>query len=161
MVCLYARILAFRHLQLITLASCKLEAGVTIYSLRVDSVHSEAYKVLARMNRACQDTEQVLSINKIEVQYDKTSKQVNVQVLKTTLWDHIQESVHIPIQVNNVPNPFTTHIYINGSDIFHGNKPTYVEGVGIQYTPKDCDLDLWSMQSLEELVTVLLRSLDI
>lgn len=60
-----------------------------------------------------------------------------------------------------MPNPFTTHIYINGSDIFHGNKPTYVEGVGIQYTPKDCDLDMWSMQSLEELVTVLLRSLDI
>ncbi|KAH1218803.1 Condensin complex subunit 2 [Glycine max] len=117
MVCLYARILAFHHLQLITLASCTLEAGVTIYSLRVDSVHSEAYKVLARMNRACQDTEQDTTlgnvnaesgqasrkevgkkINKIEVQYDKTSKQVNVQVLKTTLWDHIQESVHIPIQ---------------------------------------------------------------
>ncbi|XLR14255.1 hypothetical protein S83_042193, partial [Arachis hypogaea] len=27
-------------------ASCTLEAGVKIYSLRVDSVHSEAYKVL-------------------------------------------------------------------------------------------------------------------
>ncbi|KAG4981123.1 hypothetical protein JHK84_034705 [Glycine max] len=53
-------ILAFRHvLPLITLASCTLEAGVKIYSLRVDSVHSEAYKVLARMNRAGQDTEEV------------------------------------------------------------------------------------------------------
>jgi len=38
-------------------ASCTLEAGVRIYSLRVDSVHSDAYKVLARMNRAGQDTE--------------------------------------------------------------------------------------------------------
>ncbi|XP_006592804.1 condensin complex subunit 2 isoform X3 [Glycine max] len=40
------------------IASCTLEAGVKIYSLRVDSVHSEAYKVLARMNRAGQDTEE-------------------------------------------------------------------------------------------------------
>ncbi|TKY48717.1 Condensin complex subunit 2 [Spatholobus suberectus] len=40
------------------IASCTLEAGVKIYSLRVDSVHSEAYKVLARMNRAGQETEE-------------------------------------------------------------------------------------------------------
>ncbi|XP_037405648.1 condensin complex subunit 2-like isoform X3 [Triticum dicoccoides] len=33
-------------------ASCTLEAGVKIYSLRVDSVHSEAYKVLGAINRA-------------------------------------------------------------------------------------------------------------
>ncbi|PRQ31947.1 putative condensin complex subunit 2/barren [Rosa chinensis] len=33
-------------------ASCTLEAGVKIYSLRVDSVHAEAYKVLGRINRA-------------------------------------------------------------------------------------------------------------
>ncbi|KAM7495589.1 hypothetical protein LguiB_030198 [Lonicera macranthoides] len=33
-------------------ASCTLEAGVKIYSLRVDSVHSEAYKVLGRIIRA-------------------------------------------------------------------------------------------------------------
>ncbi|KAF7805780.1 condensin complex subunit 2 [Senna tora] len=39
-------------------ASCTLEAGVKIYSLRVDSVHSEAYKVLGGMNRAGQETEQ-------------------------------------------------------------------------------------------------------
>ncbi|XP_068500234.1 condensin complex subunit 2-like isoform X2 [Phaseolus vulgaris] len=37
-------------------------------------------------------------INKIEVQYDKTSKQVNVQALKITLWDHIQESIQLPFQ---------------------------------------------------------------
>ncbi|XP_010556994.1 PREDICTED: condensin complex subunit 2-like isoform X2 [Tarenaya hassleriana] len=36
-------------------ASCTLEAGVKIYSLRVDSVHSEAYKVLGGINRAGQD----------------------------------------------------------------------------------------------------------
>jgi condensin complex subunit 2 len=33
-------------------ASCTLEAGVKIYSLRVDSVHAEAYKVLGGINRA-------------------------------------------------------------------------------------------------------------
>ncbi|XP_047060141.1 condensin complex subunit 2-like isoform X1 [Lolium rigidum] len=33
-------------------ASCTLEAGVKIYSLRVDSVHCEAYKVLGGINRA-------------------------------------------------------------------------------------------------------------
>ncbi|KAE8685082.1 Condensin complex subunit 2, putative isoform 2 [Hibiscus syriacus] len=39
-------------------ASCTLEAGVKIYSLRVDSVHSEAYKVLGGINRACYENEQ-------------------------------------------------------------------------------------------------------
>ncbi|KAJ0982430.1 hypothetical protein J5N97_010685 [Dioscorea zingiberensis] len=33
-------------------ASCTLEAGVKIYSMRVDSVHTEAYKVLGGINRA-------------------------------------------------------------------------------------------------------------
>ncbi|KAM1767703.1 hypothetical protein ACFX12_045765 [Malus domestica] len=37
-------------------------------------------------------------VNKIEVQYDKTSKQVDVQVLKETLWNHVQESVQTSIQ---------------------------------------------------------------
>ncbi|CAJ1956276.1 unnamed protein product [Sphenostylis stenocarpa] len=37
-------------------------------------------------------------INKIEVQYDKTSKQVNVEALKITLWDRIQESIQLPFQ---------------------------------------------------------------
>ncbi|KAK2987018.1 hypothetical protein RJ640_004744, partial [Escallonia rubra] len=36
-------------------ASCTLEAGVKIYSLRVDSVHSEAYKVLGLLIRASGD----------------------------------------------------------------------------------------------------------
>lgn len=44
-----------------------------------------------------------LQVNKIEVQYDKTSKQVDVQALKETLWDHIQESN----QVIEVCNGFT------------------------------------------------------
>lgn len=39
-------------------ASCTLEAGVKIYSMRVDSVHSEAYKVLGGINRVGQDSEQ-------------------------------------------------------------------------------------------------------
>ncbi|KAL0671051.1 hypothetical protein Bca4012_033755 [Brassica carinata] len=37
-------------------------------------------------------------VNKIEVQYDKASKQVDVQVLKETLWDCLQESPQPPIQ---------------------------------------------------------------
>ncbi|XP_038996383.1 condensin complex subunit 2-like isoform X2 [Hibiscus syriacus] len=37
--------------------SCTLEAGVKIYSLRVDSVHSEAYKVLGGINRAGYENE--------------------------------------------------------------------------------------------------------
>ncbi|RXH67999.1 hypothetical protein DVH24_028146 [Malus domestica] len=40
-------------------ACCTLEAGVKIYSMRVDSVHSEAYKVLGGMNRVGQESEQV------------------------------------------------------------------------------------------------------
>ncbi|XP_051152050.1 condensin complex subunit 2 isoform X2 [Andrographis paniculata] len=39
-------------------ASCTLEAGVKIYSMRVDSVHSEAYKVLGGINRVGQADEQ-------------------------------------------------------------------------------------------------------
>lgn len=42
---------------------------------------------------------QIPQINKIEVQYDKTSKQVDVQALKLILWDHIQESIQLPFQV--------------------------------------------------------------
>lgn len=36
-------------------ASCTLEAGVKIYSTRVDSVHSETYKVLGGLNRTAGD----------------------------------------------------------------------------------------------------------
>ncbi|KAJ9560987.1 hypothetical protein OSB04_006147 [Centaurea solstitialis] len=39
-------------------ASCTLEAGVRIYSMRVDSVHSEAYKVLGGISRVSQEPEQ-------------------------------------------------------------------------------------------------------
>ncbi|KAK4484351.1 hypothetical protein RD792_006928 [Penstemon davidsonii] len=39
-------------------ASGTLEAGVKIYSMRVDSVHSEAYKVLGGINRVGQEDEQ-------------------------------------------------------------------------------------------------------
>ncbi|XP_015581036.1 condensin complex subunit 2 [Ricinus communis] len=35
-------------------------------------------------------------VDKTEVQYDKTSKQVDVQALKEILWDHIQESIEVP-----------------------------------------------------------------
>lgn len=39
-------------------------------------------------------------VNKIEVQYDKTSKQVDVQALKVTLWDCMQESQEKSVQVS-------------------------------------------------------------
>ncbi|XP_072995563.1 condensin complex subunit 2 isoform X2 [Typha latifolia] len=42
-------------------ASCTLEAGVKIYSMRVDSVHSEAYKVLGGINRAGREEEKETS----------------------------------------------------------------------------------------------------
>ncbi|KMT12767.1 hypothetical protein BVRB_4g088610 [Beta vulgaris subsp. vulgaris] len=42
-------------------ASCTLEAGVKIYALRVDSVHSEAYKVLGGISRAGFDDQQEIS----------------------------------------------------------------------------------------------------
>ncbi|KAK4492816.1 hypothetical protein RD792_000141 [Penstemon davidsonii] len=37
-------------------------------------------------------------VGKIEVQYDKTSKQVDVHALKETLWDHIQKLDQISVQ---------------------------------------------------------------
>ncbi|KAK9074066.1 hypothetical protein SSX86_006663 [Deinandra increscens subsp. villosa] len=39
-------------------ASCTLEAGVKIYSMRVDSVHAEAYRVLSGINRVGLEVEQ-------------------------------------------------------------------------------------------------------
>ncbi|XP_058773650.1 condensin complex subunit 2-like [Vicia villosa] len=48
------------------MASCILEAGVKIYSLRVDSLYSETYKVLARMTRAGQESEQGCSNTSLE-----------------------------------------------------------------------------------------------
>lgn len=40
-----------------------------------------------------------VQVNKIEVKYDKASKQVDVQALKETLWDHIQEFTQTSVQV--------------------------------------------------------------
>lgn len=42
----------------------------------------------------------MFQVNKIEVQYDKTSKQVDVQALKGMLWDLIRESVDAPETVS-------------------------------------------------------------
>ncbi|KAI7725952.1 hypothetical protein M8C21_004157 [Ambrosia artemisiifolia] len=57
-------------------ASCTLEAGVRIYSMRVDSVHSEAYKVLGGISRVAQDAEQdvVQDGNTDNMQVEGTSK---------------------------------------------------------------------------------------
>ncbi|KAM7270086.1 hypothetical protein ACFE04_029300 [Oxalis oulophora] len=48
-------------------------------------------------------------VNKIEVQYDKTSKQVDVQALKETLWGHIQESPHVSTQILTSFPPLSQH----------------------------------------------------
>ncbi|KAH9803910.1 Condensin complex subunit 2 [Citrus sinensis] len=37
-----------------------------------------------------------IQVEKIEVQYDKSSKQVNIHVLKETLWYHVQEITEVP-----------------------------------------------------------------
>ncbi|XP_065016320.1 condensin complex subunit 2-like isoform X1 [Musa acuminata AAA Group] len=58
-------------------ASCTLEAGVKIYSMRVDSVHSEAYKVLGGINRAGreEDNDNMETVDNIDTaQADGLSK---------------------------------------------------------------------------------------
>lgn len=50
-------------------------------------------------------------VSRIEVQYDKTSKQVDVQALKVTLWDHMQQSP----QMSNEVGDFLC--YVEGNDI--------------------------------------------
>ncbi|XP_054812792.1 condensin complex subunit 2 isoform X1 [Prosopis cineraria] len=63
-------------------ASCTLEAGVKIYALRVDSVHSEAYKVLGGMNRAGQETEQdtALENDNVEKGQEGSKKEVDTKL---------------------------------------------------------------------------------
>ncbi|KAK7335586.1 hypothetical protein VNO80_27512 [Phaseolus coccineus] len=56
------------------IASCTLEAGVRIYSLRVDSVHSDAYKVLAGMNRVGQDTEEDATLGSVNAEKGQASR---------------------------------------------------------------------------------------
>ncbi|XP_071699394.1 condensin complex subunit 2-like [Rutidosis leptorrhynchoides] len=70
-------------------ASCTLEAGVRIYSMRVDSVHSEAYKVLGGISRVAQDSEQdnAEEGNTDNIQVEGTSRKQKEQKLSplTTL----------------------------------------------------------------------------
>ncbi|KAI7986908.1 Condensin complex subunit 2 [Camellia lanceoleosa] len=54
-------------------ASCTLEAGVKIYSMRVDSVHSEAYKVLGGITRVGKQNEPVAFA--VDPFYHQTSAQ--------------------------------------------------------------------------------------
>ncbi|KAG2371585.1 Condensin complex subunit 2 Chromosome-associated protein [Vigna angularis] len=56
------------------IASCTLEAGVRIYSLRVDSVHSDAYKVLAGMNRAGQDNQEGATLGSVNTENGEASR---------------------------------------------------------------------------------------
>ncbi|KAJ8557253.1 hypothetical protein K7X08_002878 [Anisodus acutangulus] len=52
-------------------ASCTLEAGVKIYSMRVDSVHSEAYKVLGGINRVGNGNEQDPAVEDANAENDQ------------------------------------------------------------------------------------------
>jgi len=58
----------------------------------------------------------MFQVNKIEVQYDKTSKQVDVHALKETLWGQIQESTEVPEPVSLffslVVDSFLTQMYV-------------------------------------------------
>ena len=42
----------------------------------------------------------MFQVNKVEVNYDKTSKQVDVHALKESLWDQIQEYTEVPETVS-------------------------------------------------------------
>lgn len=46
-----------------------------------------------------------LQVNKVEVQYDKSSKQVDVHALKQTLWNCIQQ----PTETNQMVSMFPSH----------------------------------------------------
>ena len=41
----------------------------------------------------------MFQVNRVEAHYDKTSKQVDVNLLKGALWDQIQEVVRVPEMV--------------------------------------------------------------
>ncbi|XP_027064801.1 condensin complex subunit 2-like [Coffea arabica] len=62
------------------------------------SDHESAYGNVEDLSNLVSQPRQV---NKIEVQYDKTSKQVDVQALKETLWDHIREKNLAEVQENS------------------------------------------------------------
>ncbi|KAG0459735.1 hypothetical protein HPP92_022863 [Vanilla planifolia] len=55
-------------------ASCTLEAGVKIYSLRVDSLHSEAYKVLGGINRVGRE-EEIENVAEGNQMHDRTEQE--------------------------------------------------------------------------------------
>ena len=59
-----------------------------------------------------------MQVTKIEVQYDKTSKQVDVQALKETLWGHIQESHQMSIRVSFVFLPFSDFFLLHYKNVF-------------------------------------------
>lgn len=43
-----------------------------------------------------------MKVNKIDIQYDKVSKQVDVHALKDMLWNHIQGSIETSDVVSNI-----------------------------------------------------------
>ncbi|XP_026659351.2 condensin complex subunit 2-like isoform X2 [Phoenix dactylifera] len=79
-------------------ASCTLEAGVKIYSLRVDSVHSEAYKVLGGINRASQedDNENLTERNVIRTEQEgHISKDLDKKVSPLSTLESSYEALNV------------------------------------------------------------------
>lgn len=69
---------------------------------------------------------QTIQVNKIEVQYDKTSKQVDVQALKETLWGHMQKSTQSSVKVSEyLVIFFITSFYDIGCSLYYCNQTKY------------------------------------
>ncbi|KAL5730743.1 hypothetical protein ACHQM5_003535 [Ranunculus cassubicifolius] len=78
-------------------ASCTLEAGVKIYASRVDSVHSEAYKVLGALMRAgrCDEQEAVLDGDHGREQEEGHSKKEKKMVSPLSTLEPSFESLNV------------------------------------------------------------------
>ncbi|XP_070672639.1 condensin complex subunit 2-like [Malus domestica] len=80
-------------------ASCTLEGGVKIYSMRVDSVHTEAYKVLGGMNRVGQESEQDTRVEDANVDNGKDVASSRMRCRRRYLphqrWNHLLEALNV------------------------------------------------------------------
>ncbi|KAM1274131.1 hypothetical protein EV1_023913 [Malus domestica] len=79
-------------------ASCTLEGGVKIYSMRVDSVHTEAYKVLGGMNRVGQESEQDTRVEDANADNGKDVASSRMRRRRRYLphqrWNHLLEALN-------------------------------------------------------------------
>ena len=94
----------------------------------------------------------MFQVNKIEVQYDKTSKQVDVHALKETLWGQIQESTEVPEPVSLffslVVDSFLTQVCVCVCIIIHCSKFSIGLAFLVHYTEK-LSSKSWSIQKFD------------